>query len=55
MTRVLVADDHPLMRDALTSLLANEDDIDVLGAAADGREAVAMARRTSPDVLLLDL
>ena len=51
----LVADDHPLVREALTSLLGNEDDIEVLGAAADGREAVALAERTSPDVLLLDL
>ncbi len=55
MTSVLIADDHPLVRDALTSLLGHEEDIDVLGAAADGREAVALAELTSPDVLLLDL
>ena len=52
MTSVLMADDHPLVRDALTRLLGGEDDIHVVGAAADGREAVALAERTSPDVLL---
>lgn len=55
MTTVLIADDHPLVRNALTQLLGTTDDIDVLGAAANGREAVAAALDLSPDVMLMDL
>jgi DNA-binding NarL/FixJ family response regulator len=52
---VVIADDHPLVRDALTQLLDGEDDISVVGATKDGREAVELALRTSPDVVLMDL
>jgi DNA-binding NarL/FixJ family response regulator len=55
VTSVMIADDHPLVRDALTNLLGTVEDISVLGAAANGREAVSMAAETSPDVVLLDL
>lgn len=55
MIRLLIADDHPLVRDALTTLLAGADDIEVVGATADGREAVEVALATSPDVVLMDL
>ena len=53
--RVLVADDHPLMLDGIKNALADAQDIAVVGQAQTGREALALARRTSPDVVLLDL
>lgn len=53
--RVLVADDHPLFRSGLRALLAAEGGIDVVGEAATGTEAVELALRTSPDVVLMDL
>jgi DNA-binding NarL/FixJ family response regulator len=53
--RLLIADDHPLVRAALSDLLDGADDIDVVGATADGREAVEVALATSPDVVLMDL
>jgi pilus assembly protein CpaE len=53
--RVLVVDDIPETRDHLTKLLGFESDIDVVGAAASGREALDMAGRLSPDVILMDI
>jgi DNA-binding NarL/FixJ family response regulator len=53
--RLLIADDHPLVRDALTTLLAGAEDIEVVGTTSDGREAVEVALATSPDVVLMDL
>src|SRR5262245_33466979 len=53
--RVLVVDDIPETRDHLTKLLGFENDIDVLGAASSGREAVDIAVRLSPDVVLMDI
>ena len=53
--RVLVVDDIPETRDHLTKLLGFESDIDVVGAASSGREAVEMAVRLSPDVVLMDI
>lgn len=53
--RVVVADDHPIVRSGLSALLASLDDIEVVGLATDGREAVEQARSTRPDVVLLDL
>jgi DNA-binding NarL/FixJ family response regulator len=55
MIRLLIVDDHPLLRDALTQLLDGTEDITVVGAAEDGRQAVAVALETSPDVVLMDL
>jgi DNA-binding NarL/FixJ family response regulator len=53
--RVLVADDHPVVRDGLCTMLGIEDDIDVVGRAADGEEAVRQARDVRPDIILLDV
>jgi DNA-binding NarL/FixJ family response regulator len=53
--RVLIADDHPVVRQGLRTFLDVQDDLTVIGEAADGEEAVAMAESLTPDVLLLDL
>jgi two-component system, NarL family, response regulator LiaR len=53
--RVLLADDHALVREGTAELLARSDDIDVVGQAADGVEAVQLALALRPDVLLIDL
>jgi DNA-binding NarL/FixJ family response regulator len=53
--RVLIADDHRLMREGTAALLRAHEDIEVVGLAADGREAIALAERRAPDVALLDL
>ena len=55
MIRVLIADDHPIVRQGLVSVLEVEPDLEVVGTAATGREAVRMVSRLQPDVLLLDL
>ena len=53
--RVLIADDHRLMREGTAALLGGDQRIEVVGLAADGREAIALAERRRPDVVLLDL
>jgi DNA-binding NarL/FixJ family response regulator len=53
--RVLIADDHRLMREGTAALLRAHEEIEVVGLAADGREAIALAERRAPDVALLDL
>lgn len=53
--RVLCADDHPLVRKGIASILANEQDIELVGEAGNGRDAVEMFRRLLPDVTLMDL
>lgn len=53
--RVLVADDQPIVRAGLASILDSFDDLQVVGRAADGAEAVELARRLRPDVCLLDI
>src|SRR4051794_40345599 len=55
MIRVLVVDDHPLIREALTDLLAATDDIAVVGQCVDGSEVAAAVAEARPDVLLLDV
>ena len=53
--RVLIADDHRLFAEALEAVLSTEERIEVVGRAADGEEAVELARRLHPDVVALDI
>src|SRR5271168_5033031 len=53
--RILIADDHPIVRDGLKKLLLLEDDFEVIGEAGDGREVLEKVQELDPDVLLLDL
>ena len=53
--KVLVADDHTILRQGIKSLLANEEEIEVIGEAKNGREALAIIEETLPDVILMDI
>lgn len=53
--RILIVDDHPVVRAGLSSMLATQPGIEVVGSASSGEEALAMVRRDMPDLLLLDL
>jgi len=53
--RVLVVDDHTIVRDGICALLRVAGDIEVVGEAADGKEALEMARKFIPDVMLIDI
>jgi DNA-binding NarL/FixJ family response regulator len=55
MIRVLIADDHAMMRDSVARLLERTDGCDCVAAARDGREAVELAERLAPDVVLMDI
>ena len=52
--RVMIVDDHPIMRDGLRDALASEEDFEVVGQAADGAEAVRSAQSLQPDVIVMD-
>ena len=52
---MLIADDHRLMREGTSALLRTDERLEVVGLASNGREAVAMATRRTPDVALIDL
>ena len=54
-TRVILADDHQIMREGLRALLEKEANIEVIAEAADGRTAVQLARKLSPDVVIMDI
>ena len=53
--KVLIADDHTLVRQGIRSLLALTSDIEIVGEAADGRQAIEKVRQLAPDVVLMDL
>jgi len=53
--RIVIADDHPIVRDGLKKLLLLEDDFEIVGEAGDGREVLEKVQALDPDVLLLDL
>lgn len=55
MIRVLVADDHPIVRSGIVALLEAADDIEVIGQAVNGAEAVELSARLEPDLVLMDL
>ncbi|WP_319457240.1 MULTISPECIES: response regulator transcription factor [unclassified Mycobacterium] len=55
MTTVMLVDDHPVVREGLRGMLDAEPDLDVVGEAGSGAEAVAMAETLCPDVILMDL
>jgi len=53
--RILVVDDHVMVRDGISALLNRQTDMEVIGEASDGAEAIAMFRQLSPDVTLMDV
>jgi DNA-binding NarL/FixJ family response regulator len=55
MITIVIADDHPVVRDGLRGMLSGQPDFEVLGEAANGLEAVALVERHDPDVVLMDL
>ncbi|WP_349865217.1 response regulator transcription factor [Leifsonia sp. WHRI 6310E] len=55
VVRLLVADDHPVVRDGIVGMVSSDPEIDVVGEASDGAEAVGLARALEPDVVLMDL
>ena len=53
--RILIADDHPIVRDGLAAILSTQPDFDVVGQAGDGQQALDLVAQLDPDILLLDL
>lgn len=53
--RIVVADDHPAVREALGEMLEGQPDLEVVGEAQDGREALELCRRLRPDLVLMDV
>jgi DNA-binding NarL/FixJ family response regulator len=53
--RVLVVDDHPLLRDGIAALIGSEEDMELIGEASNGREAIELFRKYQPDITLMDL
>ena len=55
LIRILLADDHPVVRDGLTAILSTQPDFEIVGQAATGAEAVHLAAHLNPDVVLIDI
>lgn len=55
MIRILAVDDHPLIRDGIAALMRGEEDLELIGEASSGREALELFRKHQPDVTLMDL
>lgn len=55
MIRILICDDHPVVREGLVAILETQPDFQIVGVASDGHQAVALAQALQPDVILLDL
>ncbi|MFH1003158.1 MAG: response regulator transcription factor [Chloroflexota bacterium] len=53
--RIIIADDHKIVRDGLRALLSGQDDMEVIAEAAEGREAVRLVRELSPDLVIMDI
>lgn len=53
--RIVIADDHALVREGITALLSLHEDIEILGEAADGKEAIEKAQKLKPDMILMDI
>ncbi|HSB36335.1 MAG TPA: response regulator transcription factor, partial [Thermoanaerobaculia bacterium] len=53
--RILIADDHALLREGIRAILSREPDLEVVGEAADGREAVERSKALQPDIVLMDI
>ncbi|MGB7393943.1 MAG: response regulator transcription factor [Pricia sp.] len=54
-TSIVLADDHSLVRDGIRSLLESESDLEVIGEASNGKEAIAMVKKKTPDLLIIDI
>ena len=54
-TKILLVDDHQILRDGIRSLVKGYDDMEVIGEAADGREALDMVEKLSPDIVIMDI
>jgi DNA-binding NarL/FixJ family response regulator len=55
VTRILIADDHAILREGVRALLVNAGDMDVVGEASDGHQAIALAQQLEPDAILMDI
>ena len=55
MIKVMLVDDHELIREGIKQIIELESDIDVIAQVGDGREAVELARKNKPDIILLDI
>ncbi|MCL4265594.1 MAG: response regulator transcription factor [Anaerolineae bacterium] len=55
LIRILVVDDHAIVRQSIVAMLAREPDMQVVGTAVDGREAIQLAQSTQPDVIVMDV
>ena len=54
-TRILIADDHPLLREALCKVFSNQKDMEIVGQASNGEEAIDLASQLKPDILVMDI